>query len=867
MITISALIKKARDFYGDVTIRYANPILYVVVLDDGFKLQGEDQRLVSFALKVGCDPEDLTAIALNAEVSLLLLTKEEFEEGYSFVLEQGRGGHWLPLFDKQLRDEWSDSNIKNENGCIPLHFYGFKGGQARSTVLCMLARSLAESGYKVLLIDADIEAPSLHVMFGIAPATLSSSFLGICTREVDVEPAAAEITPAGGSIDLIVTSPAIEDFEMDFASFVIRASMDSSIVERGVGRIAEYAGVGSIGSEDTKYDYIIFDHRTGLSSSVLPIISACPGSVVINVRPDGLSDGQGSIVDALLSANTTAPGAFVCFSLDPEKRKDAASESEEKIREKLLYKMADAISRGAESASPDELDGFLDDYFVPWFHDRAFLGGAIVKLDEISKDNIDSILQIRRVLGIPNQSPLRDCGVDESIEIVGDVGVTSPSGALDTGWFVETPDVTRLLQPSLPSFYIYGRKGTGKTRLFKELAVRGLGRPLHSAADFNAGGLQAQSASEIELLDAVAGDYQLFWWALLAADLSAISNGTTIQAELDNMLLGGVTGLKSSASLSSVSRLAKQLSSKHTFLIDGVETAVDASKTVSFVEALFRFLSTIQNDITFVENIKFKVFIRSDLPVGVQNVEQQVHGRKVDLRWDENSIFHYVLAELVRTQWFVSNFSDVCQIIDEKRRLVRTGGLDREEYEELLLRVFPQKLRRNNLSTMTFLRTYFSDAAGEGDSRSSFYPRVFGSFLSKVAEIGRARGDSALDVDQRVSHDVVLEAFEHAARDFINEVKQELNFALNIGVTAAENRQHVSDLLESFSGLPTPFELDKCVEVLASKLPSPFNPKVVRDCLRRMKDMGIFEDHPADPRKWRAGRLFKEGLRMKYVRK
>ena len=92
MITISALIKKARDFYADVTVRYANPILYIVVLDESFRLQGDDHRVESFALKTECDPEELTAIALHAEVSLLLLTKEEFEEGYSFVLEQGRGG-------------------------------------------------------------------------------------------------------------------------------------------------------------------------------------------------------------------------------------------------------------------------------------------------------------------------------------------------------------------------------------------------------------------------------------------------------------------------------------------------------------------------------------------------------------------------------------------------------------------------------------------------------------------------------------------------------------------------------------------------------------------------------------------------------
>ncbi|SFK75169.1 hypothetical protein [Rhodanobacter glycinis] len=197
---------------------------------------------------------------------------------------------------------------------------------------------------------------------------------------------------------------------------------------------------------------------------------------------------------------------------------------------------------------------------------------------------------------------------------------------------------------------------------------------------------------------------------------------------------------------------------------------------------------------------------------------------------------------------------------------VRSGSLEPIEYEQLLLRVFPQKLRRNNLSTMTFLRTYFSDAAGEGDSRSSFYPRVFGAFFTKVAELGTSRGEKALD-GGRVSHDVVLEAFEYAARDFINEVKQELNFALDLGSSVDLNKKLVADLLQSFSGLQTPFILDRCVDALEDKLPNDISKKAIRESLRRMKDMGIFEDHPSDPTKWRAGRLFKEGLRMKYVRK
>src|SRR5690606_34513017 len=146
--------------------------------------------------------------------------------------------------------------------------------------------------------------------------------------------------------------------------------------------------------------------------------------------------------------------------------------------------------------------------------------------------------------------------------------------------------------------------------------------------------------------------------------------------------------------------------------------------------------------------------------VGVQNIEQQIHGRRFNLRWDEDSIFHYVLAEIARTAWFKANFPDVCEEIDSERIRVSSGELSSEEYVSLLLSVFPQKLRRNNISTITFFRTYFSDAAGEGDSRSSFYPRVFGTFLGKVAELGEKAGASALDADKRVSHTVVLDAFE-----------------------------------------------------------------------------------------------------------
>jgi hypothetical protein len=40
----------------------------------------------------------------------------------------------------------------------------------------------------------------------------------------------------------------------------------------------------------------------------------------------------------------------------------------------------------------------------------------------------------------------------------------------------------------------------------------------------------------------------------------------------------------------------------------------------------------------------------------------------------------------------------------------------------------------------------------------------------------------------------------------------------------------------------------------------------VRNALEKMKDVGMFESRPDYPGEWRAGRLFKSSLRVKYVR-
>ena len=144
-------------------------------------------------------------------------------------------------------------------------------------------------------------------------------------------------------------------------------------------------------------------------------------------------------------------------------------------------------------------------------------------------------------------------------------------------------------------------------------------------------------------------------------------------------------------------------------------------------------------------------------------------------------------------------------------------------YEPLLLEVFPDRLRRFNLQTLTFLKTYFSDAAGDEEARAAFYPRLFDAFLRYIAhpkDLPAGTVPANALEGGRVHQRLVLAAHEAASRKFLDEVKQELTVLLSLAKRPAENDQRVSQLVAAFDGLKTPFILEDRLVDSPSALPT-----------------------------------------------
>jgi MinD-like ATPase involved in chromosome partitioning or flagellar assembly len=863
MITLTNLLQKTKAAsLGKVCLKYSHPSLYLLCITEDFNGLTEEARMELFASKIMLNPSEIVECLSGGTLQIALVTPEEQCAKYSFLDEANTGHHWIEYLSGTTTANKPVAAIEGRPTAI--HFYGFKGGQGRSSVLGLLAKQMADDGYRILAVDADLEAPSLDLLLNASASTQYGTLLTYNTPLGQFRPISAYTPRQGqGTVDLIPCRPNGPAYDLDFAAFVLRSSLDVMLPEQMAKNILREAIA-------QKYDLIFFDHRSGLSTSILPIMSACPGPVAICLRLDEQSSAATGFFEILLRQNVDYPGLFISFSLDPEDTADKLRNRNGNQIETLLKTLAASLALGSLPSNdsgqyelpltPDE----LSEYWIPWFHDRSLLCARLPAPSDLQKSNLESLHQFRTVIGFTaKKTPVSAPPISAVSPVL------SGSGGADEGLFIETEALRKLLPKNTPNTYIFGRKGTGKTRLLRELAVRRLGEPLVVASDFRAeSGIPSSDGAFKDLADSLNNDPEKFWWAILgsALEIPSFPSREKLLASLNGFAerarLNGVNSIK----IKDIISLAVQQSSKRVFLIDGIETAFLSSRLLVYLEALFKFLLSLQNDPKFDGKVMVRLFLRTDLARrAFQNVEQQITGRVIYLSWDTQSILNFVLSRIAALPWFTKAFPETVQKIHNQQDILISGNLSVEECDSLLSEVFPQKIRRNNLLTLTFLKTYFSDSASE---TTTYYPRIYDRFLQLIndpTDLGRQFTNISKLEEGRVSQSLIFAAHERAAKDYLQQVEAELVYLLQLAQDYSKNSHRVKELLQAFAGLPTPFNLDTCVQDLRSKLQG-VSEAEIRAALVQMREVGIFEERPGYAGEWRVGRLFKASLGMKYVR-
>lgn len=178
-----------------------------------------------------------------------------------------------------------------------ISIHSFRGGTGKSNVTANLAAIIASAGYRVGIVDTDIQSPGIHVLFGFDEQkmkySLNDYLWGRCSIEntaYDVSSILSSTAKVNGRIFLIPSSIRARDITK-----VLREGFDFGLLNDGFQELLE----------NLKLDYLLIDTHPGLNEETLLSI-AISDTLLIILRPDK-QDFQGTAVTVEVARKLEVP--------------------------------------------------------------------------------------------------------------------------------------------------------------------------------------------------------------------------------------------------------------------------------------------------------------------------------------------------------------------------------------------------------------------------------------------------------------------------------------------------------------------------------------------------------------------------------
>ena len=178
---------------------------------------------------------------------------------------------------------------------IIISTHSFRGGTGKSNLTANITALLAQKGFRVGVVDTDIQSPGIHVLFGLDETSIGHSLNEYLWGKCDISDAAHDVTPALGN-------------DIKGAVFLIPSSMKAGEIARvlregyDVGLLND--GFQSLISE-LQLDVLMIDTHPGLNEETLLSISISDVLAVI-LRPDQ-QDYQGTAVTVEVARRLDVP--------------------------------------------------------------------------------------------------------------------------------------------------------------------------------------------------------------------------------------------------------------------------------------------------------------------------------------------------------------------------------------------------------------------------------------------------------------------------------------------------------------------------------------------------------------------------------
>jgi MinD-like ATPase involved in chromosome partitioning or flagellar assembly len=355
-------------------------------------------------------------------------------------------------------------------------FYSLKGGVGRSTAPVAVARRLAsEHGLRALCIDMDLEAPGLDTLFGISQEDQSD--FGVVTAllayEFGEDPSILDHVVPVDDNDRLFCMPA---GRIDSTYAARLRSLEPEIWYRE--RVnALHRLIDDTRNSTLRPDVVLIDSRTGVSPVAAPLLFDVSDMAVVCFHPHSQArNGTELLTGALLSSTTrrraplplTPEPRFVVSPMPPGQSAPRLADRAKSWIDTWLEPFNGA-RHGAPALTAEDIT-----HVVPYNAEVSFS-------DTVTSDSVrlapyariaDWVLQIvpQPAPGLSLQSKTSESKAAGLAQLSFSTGTAEE---LDSEQFLQDYVVTRQVSetadPETP--LILGRKGTGKTALFRWLAA------------------------------------------------------------------------------------------------------------------------------------------------------------------------------------------------------------------------------------------------------------------------------------------------------------------------------------------------------------------------------------------------------------
>jgi len=184
--------------------------------------------------------------------------------------------------------------------------HSFRGGTGKSNTTANLAALLAVEGYRVGVVDTDIQSPGIHVLFGMDDSDMEHSLNDYLWGKCDIKDTAHDVTgrlgaEVKGQIFLIPSS--IKPGEI---ARILREGYDVGLLTDGFRDVVDRM----------ELDYLLIDTHPGLNEETLLSI-AISQVLVILMRPDS-QDYQGTAVTVDVARKLDVPNMLMVVNKSPQ---------------------------------------------------------------------------------------------------------------------------------------------------------------------------------------------------------------------------------------------------------------------------------------------------------------------------------------------------------------------------------------------------------------------------------------------------------------------------------------------------------------------------------------------------------------------